>query len=102
MLGNFEVNEEHMFQYVTKIKKETLQLTSFHIEQIAREEDKETDELARLVSSVSKVPTGRVTLLKVGLKSIEEEEILTVVEGNDWREDIIRYLETGDNLKGTI
>lgn len=78
MLGNFEVKQEHMFQYISKIRKEALQLTSFHKEQIAMEENKEADELTRLASSVSMVQEGWVTLLKEGLKSIEENEILTV------------------------
>lgn len=102
MLRDFEVKEERMFQYATKTKKEMLQLTSFHIEQIDREGNKEADELAYLASSMSVVPEGQVTLLKSGLNSIEEEEVLAVVEVNDWREDIIHYLQVGDNLKGTI
>lgn len=64
VLGNFEVKEKRMFQYISKIKKEASQL---------------------LASSVNVVPEGWVTLLKVGLKSIDEEEALAVAEGSDWR-----------------
>lgn len=102
VLGDFGVKEEFKFQYISKIRKEALQLTSFHIEQIAEEGYKKADELAYLASSMSMVPEGRIKLLKAGLKSIEEDEILTVTEVNDWTEDIICYLRIGDNPKGTI
>lgn len=91
VLGNFKVKEERMFQYISKIRKEASQLTSFHIEQNISEGNKETDELACLASSVSRVPEGWVTLLKSELKSIKKEEVLVVTEVNDWREDIICY-----------
>lgn len=102
LLGNFEVKEDFMFQYISRIRKETARLTSFHIEQIDREKNKEADELARLANSLSAVPEGKATIFKAGVKSIEEEVILTIVEGGDWRKDIIRYLQMGDGSNGTL
>lgn len=83
VLGNFEVKVDRMFQYINKIRKEVALLTSFHIEEIDREENKKVDELARLASSLNTVPKGKVTILKLGLKSIEEEEILAIAEEKD-------------------
>lgn len=67
VLGNFEVKEDRMFQYIRKIRKEAAWLTSFHIEQIDREENKEANELARLASSLSVLPEGKITILKARL-----------------------------------
>lgn len=58
MLGNFEVKEERMFRYISKIRIEASQLTSFQVEHIARDGNKKTYELARMASSVSIVSEG--------------------------------------------
>lgn len=71
-----------MFQYICKIRKESALLTSFHIEQIDREENKETDELTRLANFFSAVLEGKITILKSGSKSIKEKEIPAIVEEN--------------------
>lgn len=40
-------------------------------------------------------------ILESGLKSIEEEVVLMIVEGGDWRNEIIHYLQMGDNSNET-
>lgn len=65
----------------------------FHIKQIDREENKKVDELARLAGSLSIVPEGKVTVLKLRTKSIEEEEFLAIMEEDDCRNDVVHYLQ---------
>lgn len=84
-----------MFQYISKSRKEIPLLTSFHIEQIDGEENKEAEELTQLACSLSTMPEGKVTVLTAGSKSIKEEKVLTIIEDDDWRNDIILYLQTG-------
>lgn len=60
------------------------------------------DELAGLVNSLNAVLEEKVTMLKSELKSIEEGEVLITTEGEDWRRDIVRYLQTGDNSEGIL
>lgn len=43
---NFEVKEDHMFQYVSQIRKTTIGFATFDVQQIPREENKLADELA--------------------------------------------------------
>lgn len=40
VLGNFNVKEECMFRYISKIRKEVSQLMSFQIEKIGRHKKK--------------------------------------------------------------
>lgn len=58
--------------------------------------------MPRLANSLNALPKGRVTLLKAGLKSIDKEEVLAVAEVNHWRDDIMHYLQKGENPKGTM
>lgn len=88
ILGNFEIKDEHMFRYVGKIRK-------FTIKQIAKEANREADELERLASAAEIGRGNRITLLSVETKSIDEVEVGAIEEVEDWRRDIIRQLQVG-------
>lgn len=92
ILGNFEVKDERMFRYASKAKEMTTHFSSFVIRQIAREKNGEADELARLASDVEMGPGKRLTLLRVEVKSIEEAEVNTIDDKEDWSHDIIQHL----------
>lgn len=93
ILGNFEIQEEHMFQYVGKIRRAVTHLSKFTIKQITREVNREAYELARLASATEIKKGNKITLLSVAAKSIEEKEVGAVEEREDWRGDIIRQLQ---------
>lgn len=64
ILGKFEIKNERMFWYVGKIREVVTHLSKFTIKQIAREVNKEADELARLASATEMGRGKRITLLR--------------------------------------
>lgn len=49
--------------------------------------------MARLASAIEWKQGKKITLLNVATKMIEEEELGAIVEGEDWRGEIIQQLQ---------
>lgn len=97
ILGNFEDKNERMFKYVAKVREIVTFLSNLTVRQVAREENKEADELTRLASAVELKQGKKIMLLSVEAKSIEAEEVGAIEGKEDWRREIIQQLQAKES-----
>ncbi|GJZ25532.1 reverse transcriptase domain-containing protein [Tanacetum coccineum] len=89
--------KQSMIKYLEKAKTLINNFKKFSIEQVSRSENKKADTLSKIASTSFAHLTKQV-LVEVLKKSIEEKEILVVVEGGySWMTSLLEYL-TNDML----
>ncbi|GKB14244.1 reverse transcriptase domain-containing protein [Tanacetum coccineum] len=95
--GLYEAKEQSMTQYLEKAKALIDSFKTFSIEQVSRSKNKKADALSKFASTSFAHLTKQVLVEKLKRKSIEEKEILTVVEeeGYCWMTPLIKYLMEG-------
>ncbi|GJX94140.1 reverse transcriptase domain-containing protein [Tanacetum coccineum] len=92
--GSYVAKESGMIQYLNKVKTLARSFREFSIKQVPRSENKKADALSK-ISSTSFVHLSKQVLVEeLKEKSINEKEILVVVEeeGNTWMTPICEYL----------
>ncbi|GJY54394.1 reverse transcriptase domain-containing protein [Tanacetum coccineum] len=97
--GSYIAKEQSMIQYLEKAKALISGFRKFSIKEVPRSENKKADALSKIASTNFAHLTKQVLLEVLEEKSIEEKEILAVVEeeGYFWMTPLFEYL-TDDTL----
>ncbi|GJT04802.1 reverse transcriptase domain-containing protein [Tanacetum coccineum] len=92
--SSYIAKEPGMVQYLNKVKTLTKSFKEFSIKQIPRSENKKADALSKIASTSFAHLSKQVLVEELKEKSINEKEILDVVEeeGNTWMTPICEYL----------
>ncbi|GJV75364.1 reverse transcriptase domain-containing protein [Tanacetum coccineum] len=92
--GSYIAKESGMVQYLDKVKTLAKSFKEFSIKQIPRSENKKADALSKIASTSFAHLNKQVLVEELKEKSINEREILDVVEeeGNTWMTPICEYL----------
>ncbi|GJV72530.1 reverse transcriptase domain-containing protein [Tanacetum coccineum] len=92
--GSYVAKEQSMIQYLEKAKTLINNFKKFSIEQVPRSENKNADALSKIASSSFAHLTKQVLVEVLKEKSIEEKEILAVLEekGYSWMTPLLEYL----------
>ncbi|GJU98093.1 reverse transcriptase domain-containing protein [Tanacetum coccineum] len=92
--GSYIAKESGMVQYLNKVKTLARSFKEFSIKQIPRSENKKADALSKIASTSFAHLNKQVLVEELKEKSINEEEILDIVEeeGNTWMTPIQEYL----------
>ncbi|GJR88288.1 reverse transcriptase domain-containing protein [Tanacetum coccineum] len=92
--GSYIAKESGMVQYLNKVKALAKNFKEFSIKQIPRSENKKADALSKIASTSFAHLSKHVLVEELKEKSINEKEILDVVEeeGNTWMTPICEYL----------
>ncbi|GJY40710.1 reverse transcriptase domain-containing protein [Tanacetum coccineum] len=92
--GSYIAKESGMVQYLNKVKALAKSFKEFSIKQIPRSENKKADALSKIASTSFAHLNKQVLVEELKEKSINEKEILDVVEeeGNTWMTPICEYL----------
>ncbi|GKB17792.1 reverse transcriptase domain-containing protein [Tanacetum coccineum] len=92
--GFYVAKELGMIQYLNKVKTLARSFWEFSIKQVPRSENKKADALSKIASTSFTHLSKRVLVDELKEKSINEKEILVVVEeeGNTWMTPICEYL----------
>ncbi|GJR67988.1 reverse transcriptase domain-containing protein [Tanacetum coccineum] len=92
--GFYIAKESGMVQYLNKVKTLAKSFKEFSIKQIPRSENKKADALSKIASTSFAHLNKQVLVEELKEKSINEKEILDVVEeeGSTWMTPICEYL----------
>ncbi|GKE46506.1 reverse transcriptase domain-containing protein [Tanacetum coccineum] len=95
--GSYKAKEQSMIRYLEKAKALVNNFKTFSIEQVPRSKNKIADALSKIASTSIAHLTKQVLVEILKRKSIEEREILAVVEeeGYCWTTPLIEYLMEG-------
>ncbi|GJZ32705.1 reverse transcriptase domain-containing protein [Tanacetum coccineum] len=95
--GSYEAKEQSMTQYLEKAKTLINNFKMFSIEQVPRSENKKADALSKIASTSFAHLTKHVLVETLESKSLEEREILAIVEeeGYCWMTPLVEYLTEG-------
>nr|GEV37903.1 reverse transcriptase domain-containing protein [Tanacetum cinerariifolium] len=93
----YKAKDADMIHYLEKVKALTNSFEAFSIKQIPRSENKKADALSKIASTSIAHLSRQVLVKEQKEKSINEVEILTVVEeeGDTWMTPIFKYLAEG-------
>ncbi|GKB71705.1 reverse transcriptase domain-containing protein [Tanacetum coccineum] len=97
VLGTYVAKEENMVKYLQKAKSLISGFANFSISQVPRSKNKKADALSRIASTSFAHLSKQVLMEVLKDKSIQEEEVATVVEeeGPTWMTSIMEYLKNG-------
>ncbi|GJR01578.1 reverse transcriptase domain-containing protein [Tanacetum coccineum] len=97
VLGTYVAKEENMVKYLEKAKSLISGFANFSISQVPRSKNKKADALSKIASTSFAHLSKQVLVEVLKEKSIQEEEVATVVEeeGPTWMTPIIEYLKDG-------
>ncbi|GKA20338.1 reverse transcriptase domain-containing protein [Tanacetum coccineum] len=97
VLGTYVAKEENMIKYLEKAKSLISDFTNFSISQVPRSKNKKADALSKIASTSFAHLSKQVLVEVLKEKSIQEEEVATVVEeeGPTWMTPIMEYLKDG-------
>ncbi|GJR32241.1 reverse transcriptase domain-containing protein [Tanacetum coccineum] len=97
VLGTYVAKEENMVKYLEKAKNLISGFANFSISQVPRSKNKKADALSKIASTSFAHLSKQVLVEVLKEKSIQEEEVATVVEeeGPTWMTPIIEYLKDG-------
>ncbi|GJU51535.1 reverse transcriptase domain-containing protein [Tanacetum coccineum] len=97
VLGTYIAKEENMGKYLEKAKSLISGFANFSISQVPRSKNKKANALSKIVSTSFAHLSKQVLVEVLKEKSIQEEEVVTVVEeeGPTWMTPIMEYLKDG-------
>ncbi|GKC50859.1 reverse transcriptase domain-containing protein [Tanacetum coccineum] len=97
VLGTYVAKEENMVKYLEKAKSLISGFANFSISQVPRSKNKKADALSKIASTSFAHLSKQVLVEILKEKSIQEEEVATVVEeeGPTWMTPIMEYLKDG-------
>ncbi|KAK2435873.1 hypothetical protein QL285_020900 [Trifolium repens] len=92
--GEYQTKDPQLVKYLEKVQSLASQFKRFEVIYVPREQNARADLLSKLAST--KKPGNNRTVIQetIAKPSAETDEILMVVEGNDWRYPLIRYLQS--------
>ncbi|GJR55336.1 reverse transcriptase domain-containing protein [Tanacetum coccineum] len=92
--GNYIAKEIGMIKYLEKVKNLAITFKEFFIKQVPRGENKKADALSKMASTSFAHLSKQVLVEELKEKSIDEREVLAVVEeeGRTWMTPIYEYL----------
>ncbi|GJT28448.1 reverse transcriptase domain-containing protein [Tanacetum coccineum] len=92
--GSYVAKESGMVQYLEKVKGLTSNFKEFSIKQVPRSENKKADALSKIASTSFAHLSKQVLMEELKEKSINEKEVLAVVEdeGHTWMTPVYEYL----------
>ncbi|GJW60480.1 reverse transcriptase domain-containing protein, partial [Tanacetum coccineum] len=92
--GTYIAKEPGMIKYLEKVKNLTNTFKEFSIKQVPRGENKKVDTLSKMASTSFTHLSKQVLVEELKEKSIDEKEVLAVVEeeGHIWMTPIYEYL----------
>nr|GEX93134.1 reverse transcriptase domain-containing protein [Tanacetum cinerariifolium] len=92
--GSYIAKEPGMIQYLGKVKTLANSFKKFSIKQVPRSKSQKADTLSKIASTSFAHLTKQVLVEVLEEKSINKEEVLTVIEeeGNTWMTPIYEYL----------
>ncbi|GJT34612.1 reverse transcriptase domain-containing protein [Tanacetum coccineum] len=92
--GTYIAKEPCMIKYLEKVKNLTNTFKEFSIKQVPRGENKKADSLSKMASTSFTHLSKQVLVEELKEKSIDEKEVLAVVEeeGRTWMTPIYEYL----------
>ncbi|GJW76754.1 reverse transcriptase domain-containing protein [Tanacetum coccineum] len=92
--GSYIAKEPDMIQYLEKVKTLAGNFKKFSIKQVPRSKNKKADALSKIASTSFAHLTKQVLVEELNKKSINEVEVLAIVEeeGNTWMTPIYNYL----------
>ena len=95
--GSYVTKKPGMAQYLNKVKALTRSFKEFSIKQVPRSDNKKADALSKIASTSFAHLNKQVLVEELKEKSINEEEILAVVEEecDTWMKTIHEYLTKG-------
>ncbi|XP_045791855.1 uncharacterized protein LOC123886594 [Trifolium pratense] len=91
--GKFQTKEPQLIKYVEGVQSLAKHFDSFELVYVPREQNMRADLLSKLAST--KKPGSHRTVIQETIKtpSIGGEDLMMVIEDEDWRSPIIRYLQ---------
>ncbi|CAJ2652019.1 unnamed protein product [Trifolium pratense] len=91
--GKFQTKEPQLIKYVEGVQSLAKYFNSFELVYVPREQNMRADLLSKLAST--KKPGSHRTVIQETIKtpSIGGEDLMMVIEEEDWRSPIIRYLQ---------
>ncbi|GJZ19671.1 reverse transcriptase domain-containing protein [Tanacetum coccineum] len=92
--GTYIAKETDMIKYLEKVKALTSTFRAFSIKQVPRSKNKKADALSKMASTSFAHLSKQVLVEELKEKSVNEREVLTVVEeeGDTWMTPIHEYL----------
>ncbi|GKA26010.1 reverse transcriptase domain-containing protein [Tanacetum coccineum] len=97
VLGTYVAKEENTVKYLEKTKSLISGFANFSISQVPRSKNKKADALSKIASTSFAHLSKQVLVEILKEKSIQEGEVVTVVEeeGPTWMTPIVEYLKDG-------
>ncbi|GJR45418.1 reverse transcriptase domain-containing protein [Tanacetum coccineum] len=97
VLGTYVAKEENMVKYLEKVKSLVSGFAKFSISQVPRSKNKKADALSKIASTSFAHLSKQVLVKILKEKSIQEEEVATVIEEEEttWMTPITKYLQDG-------
>ncbi|WJX67579.1 hypothetical protein P8452_52035 [Trifolium repens] len=91
--GEFQAKDPQLIKYLEKVRKLANHFKSFELVYVPREQNARADLLSKLANT--KKPGSNKTFIQetIASPSITEETVMMIVEAEDWRAPIIRYLQ---------
>ncbi|GJY31827.1 reverse transcriptase domain-containing protein [Tanacetum coccineum] len=95
--GVYVAKESSMIKYLEKVKNLASTFREFSIKQVPRGENKKADALSKIASTSFAHLSKQVLVEELKEKSIDEKEVLAVVEekGHTWMTPVYEYLTEG-------
>nr|GEW32744.1 reverse transcriptase domain-containing protein [Tanacetum cinerariifolium] len=92
--GSYIAKESSMIQYLEKVKTLAINFRKFSIKHVPRSKNKKADALSKIASTSFAHLTKQVLVEELKEKSINEAEVLAVVEeeGSTWMTPVYEYL----------
>nr|GEY59992.1 hypothetical protein [Tanacetum cinerariifolium] len=97
VLGTYVTKEENVIKYLEKAKSLVSGFVNFSISQVPRSKNKKANALSKTVSTIFAHLSKQVLVEVLKEKSIQEKEVVTVVEEDrpTWMTPIMEYLKDG-------
>jgi ribonuclease HI len=91
--GEFQAKDPQLIKYLEKVRSLASLFRSFELIYVPREQNARADLLSKLAST--KKPGSNRTFIQetIANPSITTEEVMMIIEAEDWRAPIIRYLQ---------
>jgi ribonuclease HI len=91
--GEFQAKDPQLIKYLERVRGMANHFKSFELVYVPREQNAREDLLSKL-ASIKKPGSNRTFIQEtIASSSITEELVLMIVEAEDWRAPIIRYLQ---------
>jgi ribonuclease HI len=91
--GEFQTKDPQLVKYLERVRNLANHFNSFELVYVPREQNARADLLSKLAST--KKPGSNRTFIQetIANPSITEEPVMMIIESEDWRAPIIRYLQ---------